>query len=278
MKTYSDIFSCSGRFINKVGKYIAATALFILAAVVTTFGQEPYVFVEGSVHKFSVEPNPSSTYAWMMDIDPYNEVPLSPGAYDLIDGGSSNALTIRFNDMNRASAELVYLVVRETGSNGCSTRRALQIMLEPNNMYLEFASANTQDCFTGTEYNAPLKVGLNFKDKAAGKPIPESRFPLRVEYTVRNITAGTPAVDGNSGNPLTMNYSSENDYAMLVTEAVGLPNETTEYELTITSVRDKYDAEISNNSGDIRLQIRVINHLPQSGSMDMALAYYEIVR
>lgn len=277
MKTYSDNFSYLKRFINKVGKHIAATALFLMAAVTLAFSQEPYHFIEGSIHSFSVEPNPSNTFAWMMDIDPYNEVPLSPSAYDLIDGGSSNKLTIRFNDINRGSAELVYLVVRETAPNGCSTRRALQIMLEPNNMYLEFASANTQDCFTGTEYNAPLKVGLNFKDKAAGVPIPESRFPLRVEYTVRNITAGTPAVEGNSGNPLTMQYSPENDYALLVTEAVGTYNETTEYELTITSVRDKYDAEITNNSGDIRLQIRVINHLPQSGNMDMALAYYEII-
>ena len=52
-----------------------------------------------------------------------------------------------------------------------------------------------------------------------------------------------------------------------------MPDQTTEYELTITSVTDKYETEITNNSGDIRLQIRVINHLPQSGTMDMAMAY-----
>jgi len=195
------------------------------------------------------------------------------GSYELLDGGNSNELTIRFGDMNRASAELCYLVVEETAPNGCSTKRALQILLEPNNMYLEFASAETQDCYAMGDYYAPLRVGLNFLDKPAGVPIPESRFPLNLTYEVRNITEGTPAVPGNGGSPMVIEYIAENDYYLLVTEATGQVDRTTEYELTITSVRDKYDTEITNNSGDIRLQIRVINHLPQSGTMDMAMAY-----
>ena len=73
--------------------------------------------------------------------------------------------------------------------------------------------------------------------------------------------------------PLTLEYSAENDYYLLVTEAIGDLTRTIEYELEITSVVDKYQTVINNNDGDIRLQIRVINHLPQSGSMDMALAY-----
>jgi hypothetical protein len=232
--------------------------------------------IEGSIYKFSVENHPENSFHWELNDESFNLI--DPSYSDFFGTENSTDITVRFNDMKRSYPQLVHLTVTETRDVGCSTTRALRILVEPNNMYLEFASANTQDCFTGTEYNAPLKVGLNFKDKAAGVPIPESRFPLRVEYTVRNVTAGTPAIEGNSGNPLTMQYSPENDYAMLVTEAVGTYNETTEYELTITSVRDKYDAEITNNiPGDIRLQIRVINHLPQSGNMDMALAYYEII-
>jgi len=231
--------------------------------------------IEGSIYKFSVENHPENSFHWELNDESFNL--MDPSYSDFFGTENNTDITVRFNDMKRSYPQLVHLTVTETRDVGCSTTRALRILVEPNNMYLEFASAMTQDCFTGTEYNAPLKVGLNFKDKAAGVPIPESRFPLRVEYTVRNVTAGTPAIEGNSGNPLTMQYSPENDYAMLVTEAVGTYNETTEYELTITSVRDKYDAEITNNSGDIRLQIRVINHLPQSGNMDMALAYYEII-
>jgi len=175
--------------------------------------------------------------------------------------------------MNRISAELVYLAVTETNPRGCSTTRALRIMLEPNNMFLEFASTPTQDCYSPGDYNAPLKVGLNFTDKAAGVPIPSTHFPLLVSYTVQNLTAGTLPIDGNSGAPLTLEFSNDNSYFLLVTEAVGLPNQTTEYLLTITSVKDNFDSEITSNTGDIRIQFRVINHLPQSGTMDMAMAY-----
>jgi hypothetical protein len=276
MKNYSDIFSGLKGIINKVGNRLAITAFFMMAAVSIVFAQEPYRYVEGSVHNFSVGANNQSTFQWSMDIDPYNEISMPPNSYDLLNGGTSPDLTIRFNDMNRVNEELVYLVVKETGKNGCSTRRAIQIILEPNSMYLEFASANTQDCFSLTDYQAPLKIGLNFTNKAAGVPIPEKYFPLKVTYTVENKTAGTPAISGNGGDSLTIAYNSLNDYYLTVTEAKGLPDQTTMYELTITSVTDRFKTDITKNSGDIRLQIRIINHLPQSGNMDMALAYYVV--
>ena len=200
---------------------------------------------------------------------------MPPESYDLMDGGTSPALEIRFNDMNRVSAELVYLVVEETNQSGCSTKRALQIELEPNNMYLEFASALTQECFSLGDYAAPLKVGLNFKDKATGDTIPSKYFPLQVTYTIKNLTKGTVAVPGNGGAPVSIAYNSMNDYSLLIPEAIGMPDKTTDYRLVITSVKDKYDTDFSKNGVD-SIQIRIINHLPQSGNMDMALAYYII--
>jgi hypothetical protein len=276
MKKYSDYFSGLKRLLKEVGNRIAITALFMVAAITMVFAQEPYHFIEGSVHRFSVEANNENNFHWGMFIDPVAGIALPANTYDLMDGGTSSNLRIKFNDMNRTQPELVYLVVEETNPSGCSTKRAMQIQLEPNNMYLEFASDTTQDCFTIGEYLAPLKIGLNFTDKAAGIPIPESFFPLKVTYTIQNKTAGTVPIEGNGGDSLSLAYNPLNDYYMLVTEAVGLPDQTTEYELKITSVTDKYNTDITKNSGDIRIQIRVINHLPQSGNMDMALAYYVI--
>lgn len=275
MKKYSDIFSGRKALANQVGRRLATAALLIMAATTIGFAQEPYRFIEGSVHKFSVADNPLNTFAWTMDIDPYNNVPMPANSYDLMDGGQNANLTIRFNDMDRVSEELVYLVVRETSPNGCSTRRAMQIMLEPNNMFLEFASANTQECFSMGNYDATLQVGMNFKNKAAGVPIPANLFPLKLNYEVRNVTDNGPVVQGNGGNAVEMAYSATNNYSLLIpqTEVPGNAARTIEYELTITSVTDKYDTEITKNTGDIRLQIRIINHLPQSGGMDMALAY-----
>jgi hypothetical protein len=277
MKKFSDIFSSVQRIINKVGNRLATTALFMVAAVTMGFTQTPdFTFIEGSVHGFKVENHPGNTFAW--DVRDASFGVIDSLAFTFIEGQFESDVTLRFNDRNRVSGELVHLAVTETNPNGCSTTRALRIMLEPNNMYLEFASANTQDCFNMSDYLAPLKIGLNFKDKAAGVPIDSSFFPLKVTYTVENLTAGTLPVPGNGGDSLTITFNSANDYYLSVKmpEAVGVPDKTTEYELTITSVTDRYDTNITNNSGDVRIQIRVINHLPQSGNMDMALAYYII--
>jgi len=278
MKKYSDYFSGLKRSINSVGNRIATTALFMVAAITMGFAQEPYHFIEGSVHKFSVTPNSENTFVWGMYSDLVTGIALPSNTYDLRNGGISNDLEIKFNDMDRDLPEMVYLVVQETNPSGCSTKRALQIQLEPNNMYLEFADKITQDCYNLNDYQAQLKIGLNFKDKAGGIQIPENRFPLEVEYTVQNITKGATAEPGNGGEPLTLTFNTANEYYLLVKmpETVGLPDETTIYELVITSVKDKYDAEIKLNPEDVRRQIRTINHLPQSGNMDMALAYYII--
>jgi hypothetical protein len=275
MKKYSDYFSGLKRLLKRVGNRTATTALFMVAVITMSFAQEPYHFIEGSVHHFSVAPNSENTFQWVMCIDPYLGIYMPTASYDLMDGGTSPDLTIRFNDMDRVNTELVYLVVEETNPSGCSTKRALQIQIEPNNMYLEFASAIAQECFNTDIYQAPLKVGLNFRDKAAGDTIPAKFFPLLVTYTVKNLTAGTVAVPGNGGEPVAIAFSSINDYYLLIPEAVGLPDQTTEYRLVITSVKDKYDTDFSKNGVD-SVQIRIINHLPQSGNMDMALAYYII--
>jgi hypothetical protein len=269
MKKYSDYFSFK-RLRNKVVNRLAVTAIIVTATATMAFAQD-FIFIEGSIHSFKVDDHEGNSFEWTYHDATFNPMPV--GSIDYIEGQFETDVTVRFNDMDRTVSELVHLAVTETNPHGCSTTRAISIQLEPNNMYLEFASAETQDCYAMGDYYAPLRVGLNFLDKPAGVPIPESRFPLSLTYEVRNITGGTPAVPGNGGNPMVIDYVAENDYYLLVTEATGQVDQTTEYELTITSVRDKYDTEITNNSGDIRLQIRVINHLPQSGTMDMAMAY-----
>jgi hypothetical protein len=263
---------------KQLGRRFAMAVAAVIIATSFANAQEPYVFMEGSVHSFSVTNNPANTFAWSMDIDPYNNVDLDPAAYDLLDGGDSSAVIVQFTDMGRSSAELVYLVVEETAPNGCSTKRALQIELQPNNMYFDFAEYHpkyiSDDCYSGLDYYADLKVGMNFNDRAGGAdmPIPADRFPLKVKYTVRNVTDGLNAVNGNGGEYVVFNYNDENDYALLVPEATGEEARTIEYELAITEVVDKYGTHITHDE-DRRLQIRIIIHLPQTGGMDMVMAY-----
>lgn len=254
---------------KNIGAWLFVTMLMVLMS--TGAKAQDFTFIEGSVHSFNVDFHDGNTFQWSLNDLTFNS--LDDSYVEFIIGQFETNVTVRFIDRERSSGELVYLMLTESDPRGCSTSRAVSILLQPNNMYLEFASAETQDCFNMGEFYAPLKVGLNFLDKAAGVAIPESRFPLQVSYQIRNITDGTAAVDGNGGAPLTLEYSDVNDYYLLVTEAVGELTRTVEYELEITSVTDKYQTVINNNQGDIRLQIRIINHLPQSGSMDMAMAY-----
>lgn len=259
---------------QRAGKAAQAFALAVATMLMAAFtvSAQDLVVMEGSVHSFSVVYHEGNSFEWTYHDEAFN--PMPDGTIDYLSGQYGTEVTVQFMDVDMVSSQIVYLAVTETRNDaGCSTTRAIKILLEPNNMYLEFASAETQDCFNMGDYYAPLQVGLNFLDKSAGVPIPENRFPLQVSYEIRNITDGGSAVVGNGGAPLTLEYSAESDYSLLVTEAIGELTRTIEYELTITSVTDKFQAVINNNEGDIRLQIRIINHLPQSGGMDMALAY-----
>ena len=258
------------------GKRFAMAVVVILMATSMVKAQEPYVFIEGSIHSFSVTNNPANTFAWSMDIDANNNIDLDPSAYDLLEGSDSSAVTVQFTNMGRAAAELVYLVVEESAPNGCSTKRALQIQLEPNNMYFDFAALpNADDCYNFDEnYVAEVQVGMNFKDRkgVADMAIPESRFPLMVKYTVENKTDGGSIIQGNGGAAVEIAFSDLNLYTLEISEAKGELTRTVEYELAITEVVDKFGTLITHDV-DRRLQIRIMNHLPQNGGMDMVMAY-----
>lgn len=266
----SDKMICLTPFFRNNLKRFGLTVLNVLVVIGLANAQD-FSFIEGEVHSFRVENHDGNTFVWSFNDQSFN--PMPAGSIDYLSGQNSTDVTVRFVDLDRTSSELAYLMVTESNQNGCSTQRAISIELMPNNMYLEFASAETQECFSMGDYYAPLKVGLNFLDKAAGVEIPASRFPLKVSYEIKNVTDGLATIAGNSGEPLTIEYSATGDYFLLVTEAVGEANRTMEYELAITTVIDKYQTVINNNAGDVRLQIRIINHLPQSGGMDMAMAY-----
>jgi hypothetical protein len=268
----SDRFQSTASPLRKLGLRLATVAVFMAASAIA-MAQQPFVIVEGSTHNFNVTPaDAGNALEWGMFYNTYDLTELPAGSYT-IPNKTINSIALTVTDMSRAMSELVFLIVSETAPTGCTTRRGIPIMIEPNNMFLEFASAETQDCFNMGDYYAPLKVGLNFKNKLGNVPIPESRFPLTVTYTIRDVTNSGPVLPGNNGEALVIEYNAANDYFLLVKDAIGSVTKTTEYELTITSVTDKHQAAIKNNNGDIRLQIRIINHLPQSGNMNMAMAY-----
>lgn len=271
----SDRFSFAN-VASKAGRSFAALAI-AMSAFVTVAAAQDLTVIEGSVYSFSVEYHDGNSFVWNMHDASFGQ--LGDEAYDFLTGDTETNVTVKFNDMDRVSGELVYLAVTESRPTGCSTVRAISIQVEPNNMYLEFAMAEVQECYTGEDYNAALRVGLNFKDKDANVPIPAERFPLKLSYTVKDITN-----DGElkEVGPVVIEYNENNEYSLLITDAIGNPEtlgsatQTTTYELTITEVTDKYQAEIKQNEGDARLQIRIINHLPQGGKMDMVMAYIQI--
>jgi len=276
MKKFSDIFSSYKQTTGKAARRVATTALFVVAAITTGFAQD-FTFIEGSIHGFNVENHDGNTFAWSYYDDVFNSMPV--GSIEYIEGEFDPNVTVRFSDMNRAIAQMTFLAVTETNTHGCSTTRAIKILIEPNNMYFDFASLpNADDCFNNdNNYFAEVKVGMNFnigiRETAADSPIPESRFPLKVKYTVENktVSPGT-VIQGNGGEYVEINFNPTNAYTLEIAEAKGELGRTIEYELAITEVVDSEGAAITHDESR-RVQIRIMNHLPQSGGMDMAMAY-----
>ena len=264
------------QFSNKVGLRFATTALFLVAVISMAVAQEPYRFIEGSTHSFSVTPSSENdSLVWGMYINPYKGEAMDPLAYSIVDNTSADVV-VTFLNMHSVEADTVYLVVTETAPNGCSTKRALQILLEPNNMYFDFAALNASDCFNfDNNYFAEVQVGMNFLDRdgASDSPIPENRFPIKVKYTVENVTKAPGILtEGNNGTAVEFAYNPENKYSLEVSEAKGEVDETITYNLAIAEVIDRYGTAITHDENR-KVQIRIMNHLPQSGDMDMALAY-----
>lgn len=267
MKTFSDIFSCLKRVINRVGNRVAATALFMVAAVTMSFAQD-ITIVEGSIGSYSVENHQGNTFFWALN--DANFKVLDSSYSDFFGVQDSSSITVQFMDLNRKSSQLVYLTVTETAKTGCSTVRALSVEIEPNNMFLVFDENSTKDCYTNDDYQASLNVGVNFMDTVNGGIIPEARFPLNVQYSIVNLITNDTVY-----HDVVIEYNEANQYALLVSDAKGEPDQTITYELEIHSVVDKYSAKIKNDGkeSNYKMQIRVIYHLPQTGNMEMAMAY-----
>ncbi len=250
-------------------RFAMAVAALIFA---TSFANaQDFTFIEGEIHSFSVEYHEGNSFVWTYNDEAFNPMPVE--SYDFIEGQDSTGVTVQFMDISRTESELTYLAVTETRPEGCSTTRAVSILIQPNNMYFDFASLDTDECYSGMEYFAGVAVGMDFRfrEGASYEPIPESRFPLQVKYTVENTTDGG-VVEGNGGEYVEVTYSAENTYMLEVTEAQGEFDRTIEYELAITEVVDKYGTHITHDE-DRRLQIRIMNHLPQTEGMEMVLAY-----
>lgn len=252
-----------------------AMAVAVILMATSMVKAQDFTFIEGSIHSFKVEFHAGNDFKWTFNDASFSPMPVN--TYNFIEGEFDVDVTIQFNDMDRNDAEIVYLAVTESRRDaGCSTTRALKILLEPNNMYFDFAYLpNADDCFSFDEnYVAEVQVGMNFKDRkgVADMAIPESRFPLMVKYTVENKTDGGSIIQGNGGVAVEIAFSETNFYALEISEAKGELTRTIEYELAITEVVDKYGTLITHDV-DRRLQIRIMNHLPQNGGMDMVMAY-----
>ena len=250
------------------------TMLLLALATFTVARAQDFTFIEGSIQSFSVEYHDGNTFAWSYLDEQFNPMPVE--AIDYLSGQDAFDVTVRFGDMSRAISQLTFLAVTETNTHGCSTVRAVSILIEPNNMYFDFALVpNADDCFNyDNNYMAEVMVGMNFNDRngTTDMAIPESRFPLMVKYTIENKTDATGVVPGNGGEAMEFVFNPTNTYVLEVTEAKGELHRTIEYELAITEVVDKFGTFITHDENR-RVQIRIMNHLPNTGGMDMTMAY-----
>lgn len=245
-----------------------AVAMFCCFAVAAQ-AQDLIVFA-GELRTFNTIPEDNGNVLTWDVVDQNFESFVDPDVFQFEGTFNSPDVNVRFNEPG-----IQYLTVTEirNSSSGCatSTTRALQIEVQENNMYLHFASLDVQDCFTGeTDVNAPLQVGIDIT--AMGDAIPESRFPIDLEFTLTNTTLGAAPVTYER----TLEYNALGEYTLEITDVEGDVDMTIEYEVNITEVHDKYTTPITKDQ-DHRLQLRIIHHLPNTGGMIQAMVEQNII-
>ena len=204
------------------------------------FSQAEHVVVVGSEHKVSVGTNASSTFMWGVYADANGSVDSPIINYDFIDGiSNTNSVEIKW-----FVAGIHYLVVTETGSDDCDTRRLVKVNVV-DTPTIAFEQLTSEDCPDEENSFATALVAKFDTDT----DLSENQYPLTVNYRVTGDTEDKTA---------------EIKYADKMLNVVGIiENEITETknDITIMSATNKYGGILNVVSGE-EIHTRTIFALP----------------
>ena len=216
-------------------------AIFILSVASAT-GQDVYTVVLNSEIKYEVPVNPDvQTYEWKVYSDNLLTIEATALECTLTPvSGESNAITIEWLGDGD-----YYLTLYATGTNGCTNKKAWKytVVSTPT---IAFKYLTSDDCADlDPQFGAEMIAMFD-----SGTELPESQYPVTVNYRLDSDTADQTAI---------VNFADKMLNVLGITEDEN--NETTNH-ITIMSATNKYGGTLSVVAGQ-EVHTRTIFALPE---------------
>jgi len=167
-------------------------------ALVSAKAQSPYVILPGSTHKMSITENVTNTYVWNV-YKVNNWADQKDGLLADNDGlGGDDDFLFVSGEFEKSEVNITfikegkyYAIVEEfnSGTNFCSSRRAIPIEVFGTEATIVFKNLTSDDCADldpqfATEIVAMFDLGT---------PLPESQYPITVNYRLDGDAADRTA-------------------------------------------------------------------------------------
>lgn len=225
-----------------------------MVALASAKAQTPYVILPGSTHKLTITDHVGNTYEWKVykvtDWADQKDALLADndglaGDDDfLFVGGEFEKAEVDITFLNEGK---YYAIVEEfnTGTNFCSSRRAIPIEVFGIEATIAFKDLTSDDCADlDPQFAAEMIAMFN-----SGTELPESQYPITVNYRLDGDTADRTAI---------VNFADKMFQVVGVIEDE--INETINH-ISIMSATNKYGGTLNMVSGN-QIHTRTIFALP----------------
>jgi len=225
-----------------------------MIALASAKAQTPYVILPGSTHKLTITDHVGNTYEWKVykitDWADQKDALLADndglaGDDDfLFVGGEFEKAEVDITFLNEGK---YYAIVGEfnTGTNFCSSRRAIPIEVLGTDATIVFKDLISEDCADlDPQFAAELVAMFN-----SGTELPESQYPITVNYRLDGDTADRTAI---------VNFADKMLQVLGVIENI---NTDTINHITIMSATNSYGGALNVVPGQ-EVHTRTINKKP----------------
>ncbi|MRT94533.1 hypothetical protein [Ancylomarina sp. 16SWW S1-10-2] len=240
---------------------ILIIVIFTMVALASAKAQSPHVILPGSTHKLTITNHVGNTYEWKVykvndwadekDALLANNDGLDGDDDFLFVGGEFEKAEVEITFLNEGK----YFAIAEefnSGTNFCSSRRAIPIEVLGTNATIAFKDLTSSDCPDGdTSFAAVLIAEIDI-----GIDLPETNYPLTVTYRITGETEDRTA---------TITAADKLFHIEGIIEDITTETNNT---ITIVSAKNKYGGKLNVVSGQ-NIHTRTIYKQPVITAIEM---------
>jgi len=153
--------------------------LILLAALFGAAQEEITVFENAQTHQ-NVDFHPGSSYLWEVVTGFNPVVNATSDDFSFVSDSTAPEVDILWKNSGR-----FYLLLTETNAQGCTNKKALSVLVLPNDHSIGFETVTASACFNETGNSFIQKVIANDNQ---GVPLESALYPLNVEFTVNGFS------------------------------------------------------------------------------------------